>query len=214
MAVDDDLGKTIDAALASAKPRPLHRVLFNLADCYNQTAALAMSHGSSKANADFSAPAIMCRSFAIELLLKFFIAAAHPTKSKTELASLKVSLHGHPYSVLFDRINIDFQALIARKHTEQAGIPTSPEGFRQLLISTGNQPFVEWRYVYEESHTRYFNMALFSSLADSLGMAAQDVNSEYQERRFALNSSDSPSRKRHPKLHLKFSSPLRLSSRM
>lgn len=186
MAVNDDLKKEMDDALASAKPRALHRVLFNLADCYNQTAEMALSDISSTGNADYAAPAIMCRSFAIELLLKFFIVVEHPlAKSKAELDSLGVNLRGHPYSELFDRINTPHQALIARKHAERAGTPTTPAVFRQLLISTGDKPFVDWRYVYEGSGYRYFDMALFAFLADSLGIAAQEVTRSIAGKRSA-----------------------------
>ena len=176
MANDDYLKQTIETALAAAKPRDLHRTLFNLADCYNQTAEMALSRISSSSNADFAAPAIMCRSFAIELLLKFFIVVEHPlAKSKTELKSLGANLNGHTYSQLFDRISPFHQQLIANEHSESTGTPTSTAMFRRFLISIGDKPFVDWRYIYEESCQKNIDMELFACLAESLGLAAQDV---------------------------------------
>lgn len=72
-------------ALAAAKPRALYSALFNMANAYNQAAESALASIASTGNADFAGPAIMCRSFAIELLLKFFIAAKHPGKKFKEL---------------------------------------------------------------------------------------------------------------------------------
>lgn len=164
----------MNEAFAAAKPRALHRVLFNLADCYNQSAQIALSNISG--NADFAAPAIMCRSFAIELLLKFFIVVGYPkTQSKADLDALEVNLRGHPYSGLFDRIKSDHQSFIATKHSERTGSSTSPADFRKLLVAVGDDPFVGWRYVYECSGTKHIDMAQLTLVADSLGLAAQDT---------------------------------------
>jgi len=172
--LDEKTKKLMDEALAAAKPRPLHRVLFNLADCYNQSAELALSSIPRTGNADFSAPAIMCRSFAIELLLKFFIAADHPSaKTKADLDSLGVSLRGHPYSALFDRISSRHQDEIAAKFSEITGKVTNPADFRNILIALGDDPFVGWRYVYEGTGNSYIDMAQLTHVANSLGLAAQ-----------------------------------------
>lgn len=183
MPIDSEVKKQMDSALKSAAPRDLHRVLFNLADCYNQTAELALSHISTTSNADYAAPAIMCRSFSIELLLKFFIVADHPqAKTKADIDALGVNLRGHPYSALFDRISEVHQAYIANKYSSTSGTPTSPAEFRQLLISTGDKPFVDWRYVYESASHQYADFGLFTSLANSLGLAAQDITRSITDR--------------------------------
>jgi hypothetical protein len=174
--IDPNMEKLVQEALAGAKPRPLHRVLFNLADCYNQSAEMALSRITTSGNADFAAPAIMCRSFAVELLLKFFIVVEHPmAKSKAELEALGVNVHGHPYSGLYDRINANHQSLIASKHSTRTGHPTSTAEFRNLLLNLGDDPFVGWRYVYESPSAKHIDIALLASVVDSLGLAAQDA---------------------------------------
>lgn len=176
MTLDANTEKLMQEAVAAARPRSLHRVLFNLANCYNQSAEMALSRIDRDKNADFAAPAIMCRSFAIELLLKFFIFVEHPAaKSKADLDALEINLRGHPYSGLFDHINGGHQSLIAKKHSERASHPTSPADFRNLLLALGDDPFVDWRYVYESSATKHIDIALLASVADSLGLAAQDA---------------------------------------
>ena len=72
----------------------------------------------------------MCRSFAIELLLKFFLVIEHPeAKTLAELKARGVDLHGHPYSDLFDRINAPHKDLIAATHSNRTGeqVIWSPE---------------------------------------------------------------------------------------
>jgi hypothetical protein len=114
MTLDDDTRKLIDQALKEVKPRGLHKTLFNMADCYSQTAKLAMSQGFATKNVDFAGPAIMCKSFAIELLLKFFIAAQHPgARSVAEIEDAGETLKGHDFAVLFRRIATIHQAQIA-----------------------------------------------------------------------------------------------------
>ena len=164
----------LSKALNSQTARPLHRVLFNLADCYNQAAELSLGKLSTTGNADFAAPAIMCRSFSIELLLKFFIAARHPgASSKSDLDALGINLHGHPYSVLFDRIVDPLKESIAQTYSERSGTTTSAADFRDILISLGDKPFVDWRYVYESSGAKHLNIALLSVVVASLGLAAE-----------------------------------------
>lgn len=174
--IDPKIENLVQKALAGAKPRPLHRVLFNLAICYNQTAETALNQIATRGNADFAAPAIMCRSFAIELLLKFFIVVEHPeVTTKAELDALEVELRGHPYSLLFDRINGNHQSLIAEKHSVRTGRATNPARFRDLLIDLGDDPYVGWRYVYENKGPKHLDVSLLASITESLGLAAQDA---------------------------------------
>ena len=165
----------IKDALRGLSPRAMHRVLFNLADTYNQAAELSLAQISSTGNADYAAPAIMCRGFAVELLLKFFIVVRHPSvRSKADLDALGINLRGHPYSSLFDRIDVPLQESIAQKYSERSGTSTDAAGFRSVLISLGDSPFVDWRYVYESSDRMHLDIAKLSVVVDSLGLAAQD----------------------------------------
>lgn len=166
----------MDQALAGAAPRHLHRVLFNLAECYNQASEQAFATIQSTRNADFAAPAIMCKSFAIELLLKFFIVADYPAAfSKADIDAANVNLRGHSFSSLFDRISPDGQSDIARKHSGRIGAAVTPADFRAALVAVGDDPFVSWRYIYESTNERYIDAELLAQVVDSLGLAAQDA---------------------------------------
>ncbi|WP_310627404.1 putative quinol monooxygenase [Limnohabitans sp.] len=169
-------GEDIDKVLADMPPRSLHRTLFNLANCYNQCADQSFGNISATSNADFAAPAIMCKSFAIELLLKFFIVADYPTAfSKAEIDAENVNLRGHFYSSLFDRISTAGQSDIAKKHSEQTGNAVSSTDFRAILISLGDDPFVGWRYIYETDEQKHLDVQLLSMTVSTLGLAAQDA---------------------------------------
>jgi len=162
-----------EQALASSKPRPLYSTLFNMANAYNQAAESALASITSANNADFAGPAIMCQSFAIELLLKFFIAAQHPEKQYKELKAVGINLRGHTYSSLFDRIPSDMQQAIANTYSKQSGEPMDTLGFRGLIVALGDEPFVTWRYIYESDGTSHIDPQLLASVTQALGMTAQ-----------------------------------------
>jgi hypothetical protein len=166
----------IDQALAGATPRQLHRVLFYLADCYNQSSEQAFASIQSNRNAYFAAPAIMCKSFAIELLLKFFIVTDYPASfSKADFDAANIDLRGHSFSNLFDRISPSGQARIASKYSERTGVTVTPASFRAALVAVGDDPFMSWRYIYESTNERHIDAQLLAQVVDSLGLAAQDA---------------------------------------
>ncbi|RFA26238.1 hypothetical protein CAI21_17310 [Alkalilimnicola ehrlichii] len=164
-----------EQVLATAKPRTLYSALFNMANAYNQAAESAWRSIESTGNADFAGPAIMCRSFAIELLLKFFIAAQSPDKRFKELKAAGVNLRGHTYSSLFDRIDPTVQQAIADAYSQQSGKSVDVAGLRGLLVSLGDEPFVTWRYVYEAEATSHIDPRLLASVTQALGVAAQSI---------------------------------------
>lgn len=165
----------IKQALAAAKPRAFYSALFNMANAYNQAAESSLDSMASTSNADSAGPAIMCRSFAIELLLKFFIAVQHANKEFKELKASGISLRGHTYSSLFDRINHTVQQEIARTYSTQSGASVDVVGFRNLLIALGDEPFVSWRYIYEAECTSCLDLELLASVTQALGSTAQDI---------------------------------------
>ena len=100
MNLEDRLRK----ALAEAKPRSIQSTLFNMAHAYDRTAREALESLERSRDADFAGPAVVCRAFALELLLKFFIASGHPTLSWFEdLKAARVNLRGHDLPELWDR---------------------------------------------------------------------------------------------------------------
>ena len=146
--------------------------------------------GTSK-DADFIAPAIMCQSFAVELLLKFFLVVDHPAaKSVDDLKTAGVNLRCHKYSELFDQLTQATKGKIANTYAAVSGKQTDAAGFRNALIAQGDDPFVYWRYIYEKSGYSHFNWHDFSLVTLALGKTAE------AERQAAPNAQvqDGPAR--------------------
>lgn len=175
----------LEAILRKLLPRSLNSVLFNMANAYAQTGDLAMAAIGTSGNADFAAPAIMCKSFCVELLLKFFITVAHPDADAQELKARGVDLYGHVYSDLFDRIHEATRRSIAASFSTVSGRQVDDGEFRRILKEDlGNDPFVSWRYVYEKKATRHLNPVLWDQVVLALGKAA-----ELERKRVTANSS-------------------------
>jgi hypothetical protein len=177
-AVRQELDAFLKAATQSARRIPLHELLLRHADLYNHGAQIVLARGQELKNPGLAAPAILCRSFAIELLLKCFIALPYPHVMKVrELKALGLDLRGHTYSGLWDRIEPRLQAHIADAFTQHAKLPTNASEFRARLIQLGDDPFVAWRYVYEKDGDQFINLELFGVTTDALGLAAaREIN--------------------------------------
>lgn len=165
-----------EQTLAGLPKRSLQSTLFNIAHAYSRAADLSWSAIATAEDADFAAPAIMCKSFAIELLLKFFLAVDHPTAiTADDLKSTGVKLKCHKYSELFDQLLPGTKARIAEELTSQSGKLTDALGFRQALIALGDDPFVYWRYIYETNGYSHFDNQAFDLVTNALGKAAEAV---------------------------------------
>lgn len=169
--------------LSQLDKRALNSALFNIAHSYAQVGDMARSAVFATKNTDFAAPAIMCKSFSIELLLKFFIVVAHPgIQTKADLDSLGVNLHGHLYSKLYDRISPLYQKKIADSFTTIVGQTTDEPAFRKALMDIGDEPFVFWRYIYEKSGTCNLDIALLEKVLHALGKAAENERKRIESR--------------------------------
>jgi hypothetical protein len=167
-------GQISEKALASCPPRSLASNFFNLANAYAMAANASRNTGQQTGNADMAAPAIMCETFAVELLLKFFLAIDHPTAMTADaLKKVGVKLKCHKYSELFDQISAPTKNKIAAAYAEISGKEAGVAGFREALIIQGDEPFVYWRYVYETAGISHFDLLAFHQVVDSLGKAAE-----------------------------------------
>lgn len=164
----------IEAVLAKVKSRSLESTLFNVAHAYARAGQQSVQAIFAESNADFAAPAIMCKSFAIELLLKFFIVIAYPTaQTYADLKALNVDLRGHLYTELFDKIKVNYQEKIADTFSTAANRRIDQHDFKAILVEIGDNPFVQWRYIYESKGIRHFNPPLFDTVLNALGKAAE-----------------------------------------
>lgn len=165
----------LEKLLEGVPLRSFGSMLFNVANAYS-TAAQDSWRRVSGGNADFAGPGIMCQAFAIELLLKFFIAVdSGRDVTWNQLKESGVNLRGHTYSSLFDRVSEEGQRRIAESCSSLAGVSVTPTLFRKKLIELGDEPFVGWRYVYENGGVSYINKKLLDQVTDALGLAAQAV---------------------------------------
>jgi len=145
-----------------------------MAHAYARSADSAWKQLASTSDADFAGPAIMCQSFAIELLLKFFLASDHPTaKTSDDLVAAGIKLRRHKYSELFDQLADSTKQAIADSYSAMAGSKVVVDDFRLMLVEQGDEPFVYWRYVYEKGGVSRFDLRAFKLLTDSLGKAAE-----------------------------------------
>lgn len=164
----------LEQTLATLPKRSLQSTLFNMAHAYARAADAAWNNLGSTKDADFAAPAIMCQSFAIELLLKFFLAVDHPSATTAEdLTKAGAKLKCHKYSELFDQLLPATKQKIANAFTRLSGKRTETAAFRDALIAQGDDPFVYWRYVYETSGVSHFDNRAFNLVTDALGKAAE-----------------------------------------
>jgi len=165
----------LEQLLAALPKRSLRSTLFNLGHAYARAADTSWNSLNSSKDVDFAAPAIMCQSFAIELLLKFFLALDHPLANTIDdLKAAGVKLRCHKYSELYDQLTAATKDKIANAYTTLSGAQTDATGFRHALIAQGDDPFVYWRYVYEKTTGfSHFDRQAFNFVIDALGKAAE-----------------------------------------
>ena len=167
-----------------SQPRSLESTLFDLALAYSLAADASRTIGASTRNADLAAPAIMCQSFAIELLLKFFLAIDHFTAATTdELTNAGVNLSCHKYSQLFDQLLPATKEKIANSFTALSGKKTDVDGFREALVAQGDEPFVQSQYIYETNNFSHLDLQAFQLVAYSLGNTAKTELKASSDRR-------------------------------
>lgn len=164
----------LEKMLTELPKRSLRSTLFNIAHAYARAARASQQAVFAENDADFAAPAIMCQSFAVELLLKFFLAIDHPEARDTDqLKEAGVKLKCHKYSELFDQLQQPSKDKIAASYTAIVGKATDADGFRQALLAQGDDPFVYWRYIYETNQISHYDTKAFENVLDALGKAAE-----------------------------------------
>lgn len=173
--MNEELRAELEALFAKAPERSLGEVLFQLARAYSETADTASSEARTTGRDMFLAPAIVCKAFALELLLKFFIVAGHPEVRTIEDADrAKLDLRDHPYSVLFDRVPSHLQQMLADSMSIVSGSKTDVVSLRRLLKrGLGEKPFVSWRYIYERTGIRVFRADLLDLTVMAFGKSAE-----------------------------------------
>ncbi len=155
---------------------PMFETMFTLACVYNQSAILISE--SREEDVRFIFPVAMNFAFSIELFLKFFLIVDYPEiRSKEDLATNKINgFKGHSLSALWDFVSDEHKNEIVSKYCEIHKEFMSVSKFREFLaIELHDNPFVKWRYVYEEGEgVSYLNLDLIKKVNDALGYSAQN----------------------------------------
>lgn len=154
--------------------------IYAIATAYAHSGLLISNRGNETNRLEFSFPAIVCSSFAIELFLKFFLMLE---RAESEEPSLKPK-SGHILGQLWKKISPEHQALIAGMFRNKSGVPLLNasdrriELFVEALTNLGEKPFVEWRYVHELVEPSLMSHAAINEVLDALGYAADYVMKE------------------------------------
>jgi hypothetical protein len=154
-----------------------YAALYSIATAYAPSGLLLSKHGDETDRPEFSFPAIVCSSFAIELFLKFFLMLERAEND--DLSSKRE--YGHPLFPLWNKICSAHQALIAGMFRNKTGEPLLNasdrriELFVEALTHLGEKPFVEWRYVHELVEPSFMSHAAIAEVLDALGYAANYV---------------------------------------
>lgn len=168
--------------LKGQKRRPMYKVLLQFAVSYARAAQLISAE--TMANPDMSAPLTMCQFFSLELLLKFFVLVDHRSVyNKKDLDTLGVDLHGHRYTVLYDKVALGHRRRMAAAYSEISGKSTTDSELRDILAavggepSIGDDPFAKWRYIYENTAQAnvYLDFRLLLNVTNAFGKCAQDT---------------------------------------
>lgn len=154
--------------------------LYAIATAYAHSGQLLNEHAERTEQIAFTFPAMVCSSFAVELLLKFFLTlgnADNPTSPQDDRK-------GHYLSKLWERVKPIHQDLIASmfrnpQHTPiAAGLDTRKTLLLQALDGIGAQPFVEWRYAHEIKEPKMMSQGSVAEVLDAFGYAAEYVMNE------------------------------------
>lgn len=151
--------------------------LYAIATAYAHSGLLISNHGEKSDQFEFTFPAIVCSSFAIELFMKFFLML---DRYDAKSADQKYD-SGHKLDTLWNKIKPDYQALIAGMFRNNTGVPLlnasdrRKELFMEALTDIGNTPFIRWRYAYEISETTLMSHGAVTEVLDALGYAAEYV---------------------------------------
>lgn len=155
-----------------------YAALYAIATAYAHSGLLISNHGNETDRPEFSFPAIVCSSFAIELFLKFFLMLE---RAESEEPSSK-RVPGHYLRQLWKKISQEHQALIAGMFRNKTGVPMLNasgrriELFEEALTHVGDAPFIKWRYAHElVVGPTLMSHAALAEVLDAFGYAANYV---------------------------------------
>lgn len=155
--------------------KPLYLDLYNLGCAYANSAELVDDYSNKSKKILYKFPVVVSRSFALELLLKFFIVLDIPgIKNKSDFKAHGVSFrkYSHKLVEIWRDIKPEYKEQIVKNYECPKNHVQTVADFESKLINIDESPFVKWRYVHEEvgiNHLQYDNIKL---LLDAVGKTA------------------------------------------
>ena len=159
-----------------------YATLYAIATAYAHSGLLISKHGNETNHPEFSFPAIVCSSFAIELFLKFFLILERAENEE----SFSKHEFGHHLKDLWKKIRPAHQALIAGMFRNKTGIPLLNATDRRIdlfvealtSVEKEKAPFLKWRYPHEFVEPTFMSHAAINEVLDAFGYAANYVMKE------------------------------------
>jgi hypothetical protein len=151
--------------------------LYAIATAYAHSGLMLNRHAEKSGRLEFTFPALVCSSFALELFMKFFLTLANADDPGAAPADRR----GHKLSALWQRLKPEHQDLIAGMHQNPTDQPLTTaldrrkELFLEALEDVGESPFVKWRYIHEVAEPTLMSHGAILNVLDALGHAAEHV---------------------------------------
>lgn len=165
--------------------------IYAIATAYAHSGLMLNEYADKKQAFEFTFPAMVCSSFALELFMKFFLTLGNAESQSGQPSSR----HGHNLGDLWVRLKPEHQDLIAGMHQNTTGQPLTnaldqrKRIFSKALEEVGESPFIKWRYVHEVAEPTLMSHGAILRVLDALGHAAEHV---MKERRVAAAASAAP----------------------
>ena len=155
----------------AGNPKQLYYAIFNNAQYYSKGAQLLSENVfQGRKDGSYIAPAMLCNTFCLELLLKCLqIINEDEVFTKADLETKGIRLNEHRYSAIFDKIEGSVQNDILKTFNSLFQQQLTKDDYIQRLRQIGDNSFVEWRYVYESTQEKRMDVHLQNQIMDSLG---------------------------------------------
>jgi hypothetical protein len=170
--------KEVNEIIASHTPPSLCQTIFSQARMYNDAYLMLKSSMDKTGELNVISPMLMNLCFSIELLMKAYILFENKDIIKySELLSNGISIRGHKYSDLFNKIKPEYKKDILLELSEKLNIPTIDESaFKQILIEQNcDNSFAEWRYIFEQDSNQAINFELLMNLNATMGVLLSNL---------------------------------------
>jgi hypothetical protein len=169
--------------------------IFGVAVSYANSVRVIQGHSGQLDDPRYLFPAMTCASFALELLVKFFVFKS------IESQDVKSAIRGHKVNQLWKKVRPELQDIVVGMYHNKSGEPFTnaldrrrevfENALNELILSGSSghaQPFVDWRYPYELSEMKLMALEPVLEVMEVFGQAAQYVINQEKEKNLESNT--------------------------